>query len=84
MSFFASGYAYLESLGARAMDEARISSSARSGDWIQTSYSSMNDPGSFYDIDVEIEISENLIHLLLPALAIPLIIGSVVRKTRAD
>jgi len=66
------------------MDEARISSSARTGNWIQTSYSSMNDPSSFYDIDVEIEISENLIHLLLPALAIPSIIGLVVRKTRPD
>ncbi len=32
------------------IDEARISSTARSAEWIETSYNNQSDPGSFYNI----------------------------------
>jgi hypothetical protein len=35
------------------MDEVRISSAARSGDWISTEYSNMNNPSGFYTIGSE-------------------------------
>ena len=35
------------------LDEVRISSAARSGDWISTEYSNMNNPSGFYSIGVE-------------------------------
>jgi FlaG/FlaF family flagellin (archaellin) len=35
------------------LDEVRISSIARSGDWITTEYSNMNNPGGFYSIGSE-------------------------------
>ena len=35
------------------LDEVRISSAARSGDWVSTEYSNMNDPSTFYTIGSE-------------------------------
>ena len=35
------------------LDEVRISNTARSADWIQTSYNNQNDPSSFYGISAE-------------------------------
>jgi len=32
------------------IDEVRVSATARTGDWIETSYNNQNDPGNFYTI----------------------------------
>jgi len=36
-----------------AMDEVRVSNSARNADWIKTEYDNMNDPDTFYSVGVE-------------------------------
>jgi cysteine-rich repeat protein len=42
------------------IDEVRVSNTARSADWILTSYNNQNDPGSFYLIgDVEPQCTDN-------------------------
>ena len=64
------------------MDEIRICDVARTDAWIVATYKTTHLPSSFYSCADQIEISENLSNLLLPALILPVFIGFVVRRKR--
>lgn len=42
------------------LDEARVSSTVRSGDWIETEYNNQSDPGSFWTVGPEEVVSQGL------------------------
>lgn len=62
------------------LDEIRVSNTARDTNWIDACFETVSNPSNFYQIGEEIEISEDLLYLLLPALLIPKMMSVLIKR----